>query len=160
MTRAYLVNREAAVRWYARNKGKEPDEVNVDAALRSYETALRLSREAKRRRRGVCERCGAETRYGGLMRHGRTGVSRFCVPCGRDVTRERMVLTRGTGTRGQQVLSLLAERPYRFLELAQEIGVTKNCMGQLLHRLRAYGLVERPERGLYVLTEAGREKLR
>lgn len=49
------------------------------------------TREAKRRRTGTCERCGAETRYGG----GKQAVSRLCVPCSRIVntrwTREVIV---------------------------------------------------------------------
>lgn len=36
------------------------------------------AREAKRRRVGVCEQCGGETRYGG---HAPNGVSRICFTC-------------------------------------------------------------------------------
>jgi len=42
------------------------------------ERIRRQSREAKRRRTGTCEDCGAETRYNG---HAENGASHLCLPC-------------------------------------------------------------------------------
>ena len=49
----------------------------VDPA--SAEKALAASRRSKAARRGVCEDCGGETRYGGHRLKG--GVSRICAAC-------------------------------------------------------------------------------
>jgi hypothetical protein len=53
--------------------------VTVRSAQR-YENNLRFSREAKKKRRGVCADCGGETRYNG--RNGRV-VSERCASCAR-----------------------------------------------------------------------------
>jgi len=48
------------------------------------ERILRLSREAKRRRRGICEDCGGETRYAGGPGPGRKHrpiISKLCAAC-------------------------------------------------------------------------------
>ena len=44
------------------------------------ERQLHLSREAKRRRQGICESCGGPTRYSG-GRNGRPIISRRCAAC-------------------------------------------------------------------------------
>lgn len=113
---------------------------------------LQMARDAKRRRRGTCERCGAETRYGGHKRHP-GGVSRYCVPCGEFLSGERGRALRGTGPVQRKTLELLAERPHRFMEICRALGKPKGAIGPHLDRLMRYGLVVRPKRGLYALAE-------
>lgn len=63
-------------RQIAKRLGLSYSHVKHLASDRSYETTLRLSREAKRRRTGTCVDCGAITRY-----DGRRSASERCVPC-------------------------------------------------------------------------------
>jgi hypothetical protein len=72
-SRAANVDVETAVRWYRKRSAN----ASVERCVEVYENSLRRSREAKRRRRGICVDCGVETRYAG---HGKN-VSDRCVPC-------------------------------------------------------------------------------
>lgn len=110
---------------------------------RALENNRRASREAKRRRTGTCEDCGATTRYNG---HKGKPVSRICNPC---AARRSGLAQRGTGLRMQQLLDLLSHGPLRFTEIHTGLGISKQNMGWLVGRAMKYGLVERPERGVY-----------
>src|SRR5438105_2732040 len=61
------------------------------------------SAQAKRRRTGTCEKCGAPTRYGGQKTPG--AVSRFCIPCGQVWSAARKRELRGTGPMEQRFLA-------------------------------------------------------
>jgi hypothetical protein len=108
---------------------------------RSYETDRRLSREAKRRRTGICEDCGAVTRYTG---HGQD-VSPHCVPCGK---RRGGLAQRGRGKVGE-VLAYL-DQPRRYSEIRDHFGMTSQYLSQMLYgRLLRRGDVVRLSRGVY-----------
>lgn len=113
---------------------------NTELAL---ENNRRASREAKRRRTGTCEDCGATTRYNGGK--GKP-VSSLCLSC---AAKRSGVAKRGTGPRGQQLLALLDGGPMRFTEIATALGIPNTHMGWLIGRLLEYGLIERPKRGWY-----------
>jgi hypothetical protein len=114
---------------------------------RDYETTLRTSREAKRRRTGTCEDCGEPTRYNG---HTVNGPSRYCEPCGHQ--RQGLSL-RGRGFTGE-VLAYLSE-PRRFSEIRNHFGISSGYTGMILvGRLMPYGLVTRLSRGVYQRTDA------
>ena len=102
-----------------------------------------VSREAKRRRRGVCEVCGAETRYNG---HRGIGVSAQCIRC---QARERGRERRGHSPIAERAVAFLAT-PHHFAEIADHLGISKGYVSELLDRLRRYGLIERIARGVYV----------
>jgi hypothetical protein len=109
----------------------------------SYETTLRCSREAKRRRIGTCERCGAATHYGGKKE-----AARLCVSCNGEYSRERGLSLRGSGPTQQRALALLAAgRTATFTEIADVVG--RNFAPLLIGRLLSYGLIERVSRGVY-----------
>jgi hypothetical protein len=110
------------------------------------ERMRRLSREAKRRRTGRCERCGGVTRYNG---HGRS-VSQLCRACGARAGAEYAETLRGTGTLARAILDAVDGEPRRFMELCQIVDRTPNQIGVTLDRLLKYGLVEQPERGVYI----------
>jgi hypothetical protein len=119
-------------------------------AMRHYEQSLRSSREAKRRARGVCVDCGAETRYNG---HGRRVSER----CGRCANRGVGIAKRGKGPRVEATLALLATGPHRHSEIRDELQISNGHAGEILHRLLKYGLISRPERGLYALAQAAED---
>ena len=110
----------------------------------SYETSLRMAREAKRRRRGRCVDCGAPTHYNG---HGRE-VSEHCQPCGSRVAGPKL---RGRGRTMERVLGMLVSGPMRYSEIRDRLESTNGHTGQVLHRLRKHGLVVRVSRGVYAL---------
>jgi biotin operon repressor len=118
--------------------------VNVETAIRHYEQSLRLSREAKRRVRGTCVDCGAETKYDG---HGRRAALR-CSVCAHRKSGETQ---RGTGRTQARILALLANGPMRFGEIQEALGTYSGFVANHVHRLRKYGLIVRLERGLYAL---------
>jgi len=106
------------------------------------------SREAKRRRTGICEVCGEMTRYNGHGRRPRD-VSRICYICS---ARRNAAAQRGTGSHGAAVLKHLRRvRVARAVELTHEFGVSSQQTHVLLRRLMNYGLVERRARGWYAL---------
>ena len=108
----------------------------------SLETGRRLSREAKRRRTGVCEDCGAVTRYSW---RGTNGTSRFCPSC---AAKRSNAARRGQGPRQQQLHALLSE-PRRYSEIRDALTVTsEHTMVLLIRELRA-GRIERVSRGVY-----------
>lgn len=113
------------------------------------ERQRRMSHDAKRRRVGVCERCGAETRYNGKTTRGPSSLCKFC---GEATNADRGVLKRGTGTVGPLVLDYL-EQPRRHGEVARHAGITAGYASDILHRLRSYGLIRRVSRGVYVRVE-------
>jgi hypothetical protein len=109
----------------------------------------RASRLRKQRRRGVCELCGGETRYGG---HGGSGnVSATCASCNASRSRERGIAERGHGSTVERLLEFLSDGPKRYAEIADHLGDRRAQTSEALARLRRYGLIERPERGLYQL---------
>ncbi len=114
----------------------------------SYANNLRLSREAKRRRRGICEDCGTETRYNG---HNGTGVSRLCNPC---MNRRIAASRQGTGPLGQRILSFVGDGERRMGEIADVCGASYKMTATALHRLVRYGLLERPAHGVYRKAES------
>jgi hypothetical protein len=102
------------------------------------------SRRAKRRRRGVCERCRGETRYNGKT----SAVSRLCVVCS---NRERGLRKRGKGPNMDLIVGALERGPLRFSDLRDTVGLSNEIVFNCLLRLRKWGIVERPARGLYAL---------
>lgn len=117
---------------------------------RDPEYAERLrqqSRDAKRRRRGVCTRCGGETRYSGH------GVSQVCATCNGELSAQRQHAKIGTGPMHTQVLAYLRqERSYS--EIARHFGKSKGWTSGMLHRWRQYGLIVRVRRGVYIAASA------
>lgn len=114
------------------------------------ERQLRLSREAKQRRTGVCEICGGVTRYAGARNADQTPVSLRCDRCGRERSRERMRAKRGSGPMQERILAFLSDGPRRFTEIRMVLDIAdRSRLAPHLHRLVAYGLIERVERGLY-----------
>lgn len=109
-----------------------------------------FARAYKRRQRGTCTRCGAETRYNGQTVN---GPSEFCIPCGKDVQRERMAEIRGTGPFQKQILDLLASRPHGYMEIVRELDTYKGKVSATLDKLLRYGIVYRPKRGVYALSD-------
>lgn len=105
----------------------------------------RLSREAKRRRRGTCEICGAETRYGGK---GPPGVSPLCGPCGRRKSGETR---RGNGPIQQQLRELIAGGVDRYGDLRDRLGISSQHASVALNREVKAGRVRRVSRGRYEL---------
>lgn len=112
------------------------------------------SNAAKQRRRGVCERCGGETRYNGHRdKANPNGVSRLCSSCNQDDAAARARARRGTGSLNSQILSMLQAHPMRMSEIRDALGITSEHTVVTLRRLMAYGLVERPSRGWYRLSD-------
>lgn len=129
-------------------------------AQRSREQSL----AAKRRRRGVCERCGGETKYNG---HG-IGVSKVCADCSRQEqhderhwTRERIVrafirfrdetgrVPRVDDAHGpcESIVIRLSGRRIRELEQVRELGLVlpspqfaQREFGSWTEALRAAGM--------------------
>lgn len=112
---------------------------------RAYESTLRGSREAKRQRVGVCERCGDETRYNG---HGRA-VSRLCRACNRFYGAEWMQTRAGKIGKLAALHAYLAE-PRRFSEVAAHFDISYGYASNYLNRLKRMGLATNPRRGLWV----------
>jgi transcriptional regulator with XRE-family HTH domain len=113
---------------------------------RAHESSKRASREAKQRRTGTCEDCGATTRYNGHA----DAVSRYCHPC---ISARQAPGKRGTGLTGE-VLEYLSE-PRRFSEIRDHFGLYNGYVAQMLvGRLMPYGLVTRLSRGVYQRTDA------
>ncbi len=105
------------------------------------ERSRELSRQAKQRRRGICEVCGAETKYNGI---GINGASRICATCShekqheeRKWTRERIIRAfqrfhaeTGRVPRTSDKIGLYESQVARFsgtrireMEQAQELGL-------------------------------------
>jgi hypothetical protein len=114
----------------------------------SYEKGLRLSREAKRRRKGTCRSCGRETPYHG---HGKS-VSDLCSMCSRAQERERGLRRRGTTGKTAAMLKYL-DRPRRRADFRDHFGMTKGYADAMIGRLLKYGLIERVSRGVYQRVE-------
>ena len=115
------------------------------------ERQLRLAREYKRRRRGMCEDCGTETRYNGRSVN---GPSRYCLTCANQrLGRE----TRGQGSVVSRILALLVTGPRRFSEIRDALGLDSNNTTTALYRLHKYGLIVRPSRGVYALAQPSAE---
>lgn len=108
----------------------------------SYETTLRSSREAKRRRTGRCT-CGAVTRYNG------SGVSTSCLTCANRRTCEQL---KGSGFRERALMAALESGPLRFSEIATRLKISDGHVGVLTARMLNHGLIARPSRGLYALS--------
>ncbi|MFL5864680.1 MAG: hypothetical protein ACJ780_28620 [Solirubrobacteraceae bacterium] len=116
---------------------------SAGVARKRAEADLRSSREAKRRRTGVCEDCGGVTRYGGQKD---AAVSRLCVSCSaRRVNGRR----RGTGPTQARILAFVGDGERRFMEIVAACGLGKGPGCSHLHRLLKLGLLERPRRGVY-----------
>lgn len=110
----------------------------------SKEVQRRLSREAKRRRVGTCEDCGAATRYNGRTIN---GASRLCCPC---ANRRIGHAKRGTGFREQQLLAFLGDETRGFMEIVRALQLPRpQAANPMLARLMKYGLVERVGYGKY-----------
>lgn len=108
----------------------------------AIENNRRLSREAKRRRRGTCVDCGSETKYSGAPNG---GVSPRCKPCADESQRWK----RGRGVFVEAALAEMRERPCRAADIARVALIDEGYARVMLHRLLTYGLIERVERGLY-----------
>ena len=110
----------------------------------AYERTLRQSREAKRRRRGTCEDCGAETRYNGTTIN---GPSRFCLKCS---ARRNGEEARGSGPMQSRLHELLeVSGELRCAAVARILGITTNYAMVLLLREIEHGRVVRVRRGVY-----------
>ena len=117
------------------------------SSLRSEEARennRRLSREAKRRRRGRCVECGAETRYGGRA----SPVSERCQTCGAKYVGQKL---RGRGHVAQALYAYLASGPKRYTQNCNELGVSRGQVNMTLSRAMRYGDVVRIQHGVYAL---------
>lgn len=109
----------------------------------TYENSARMSREAKARRQGKCERCGGPTRYDGI------DVARICSGCVPDVYWPRYRADfLGKGKVVEKLLAFVAE-PHTFTEIRLHLGITAGHTSSLLHRHLRTGLVVRLRRGVY-----------
>jgi hypothetical protein len=112
------------------------------------ERHLRQSREAKRRRTGVCATCGGPTRYSGGS--GADSVSRTCQRCNAIASGELQRQRAGQGPMQQQLYTLLADRgPLRFVEIRAELGLSSGYVAAFLDRERKTGRIVRVRRGVY-----------
>ena len=107
----------------------------------------------KRRQRGRCVDCGAETKYAGNGKR----VSERCVECGRPYGRERLrEAVLGRGHLQQAILAALSEtEPIRYMDIRAATGIPDDKLGQTLIRMVRYGLIARPARGRYLRTSDG-----
>lgn len=103
----------------------------------------RASRAAKRRRTGVCESCGAVTRYSGTNG---VAVSRRCRRC---AAVENGVSQRGHGPVMDKVMDMLANGDRTRSQIRDQLGLTSDRMGLLLGRLVRAGRIARVRRGVY-----------
>jgi predicted transcriptional regulator len=65
-----------------------------------------------------------------------------------------MKAKRGTGPMQAVTLALLADGPKHFMEICRALDKPKGAIGPHLLRLMRYGLIERPERGVYALRKS------
>lgn len=139
--------REEAQRRYKRARRADPAK---------YEHDLRVSREAKRRRRGRCVDCGAETRYAGGSNAAGSAVSLRCPACASIRNGER---ARGQGWSQRRLHELLAAgRVWTVDELLEQgVASSRPSLSVLLTREVQAGRVVRVGRGRYRLAERGRE---
>lgn len=110
------------------------------------------SRQRARRThyQGVCERCGAPTDGS----NGKSSAPTICKACAPEVYGPQYSAAKsGQGPVQAAVLAALRAGPMRFMEISRAIGKPHEYMGQLLQRLVAQGLIERPSRGVYRLPE-------
>ncbi len=127
----------------ARNAARERERA---ANTPKYQRDLRMSREAKRRRRGTCERCGGETRYNGDTVNGPSRVCRSCA------TRENGQRLAGTGARQRQLYAILsAAGEARYSSIRDALGVSNRHAAVLLTIETQAGRIERVRRGVYRL---------
>lgn len=113
-----------------------------------------LSAAAKRRRRGVCERCGGETRYAG---NGTTanGCARLCEACGKETAKERAEPRLLTGGIQRKVLEAMAAGVTNWTELREIAGLNIGRMSVVVDRLLKHDAVRRVARGTYEITDVG-----
>ena len=116
--------------------------IKPDAAERDRQ----VSREAKRRRHGICERCGGATNYNG--RKGQP-LCRYCGPCGKIVAAEAKRARAGTGPI-QQRLYAFCDWPRRFSEIPAGVGISLDHAKALVGREYKLGRLIRLSRGVYV----------
>lgn len=105
-----------------------------------------------------CPQCGGPMWYDAGVK-GQPGVRRptmLCKDCRVVQMRREQQLRVGHGKRQLQALALLAaEGEVRYGAFPGLLSISEDHVGILLHRLRQHGLIERPSRGIYVITEAG-----
>ncbi len=119
--------------------------------LGTYERQLESSREAKRRRRGVCLDCGAETRYAGGSNAEGTAVALRCVACAARRNGERL---RGQGRHQRALRELLGLRgPLRRSAIGPALGISDDHVSVLLTSELRRGAIRRLERGVYALAD-------
>lgn len=118
----------------------------VDEGFRARNLAD--SREAKKRRTGICEICGGETRYNG---HAGRPVSEICAACNVSLIREIAIDLRGSGHQQGKTLEFLASGPKHFMEICRHLGKPQGAIGPHLLRLMKHGFVVRLRRGVYAL---------
>lgn len=141
----------------ARLLGVSPSTVRRWTNPEYAERQLRLSREAKRRRRGVCERCGGETRYSGGRNSSGTPVATLCARCGTQASVDHHQALRGSGDLQPRILAFLDE-PRRLSELQRLLSAPQaGRVSTELGRMIRYGTVERVERGLYRRVQGDRQ---
>lgn len=116
------------------------------------------SAAAKQRRRGVCERCGGETRYAGK---GSTanGCARLCEACGKATAKERAEPRLLTGGRQRAVLEAMAAGVSNWTELREIAGLNIGTMSVVVDRLLKHDAVRRVARGTYEITDVGLQSL-
>jgi putative AbiEi antitoxin of type IV toxin-antitoxin system len=115
------------------------------ATAAAAERARIQARDAKRRRRGTCKECGAETRYNGVSVN---GPSEYCVSCANHRSHAQF---KGRGPIQLAVLGLLAHGEARYSYIRNTLGLSSEHAAITLNRLVSYGLVERVRRGVYRL---------
>lgn len=131
----------------ARETGLSVSKVRRILSPEYAERMRQLSREAKRRRTGTCEKCGTETRYNG---HAHV-TSRLCLPCAAAASG---LARRGHGPRPRQVVDLLERQPTAtYTEICRHLGVVGPHAANVLNRMVRFGLIERVSRGVYRLPQ-------
>lgn len=112
----------------------------------ALERSRALSREAKRRRTGICEECGDETRYNG---HTTNGTSRLCSRCGKKAAGETK---RGGGPMQRRLYALVGQNSeMRYSEICAALQISKDYAGVMLNYELRNDRIRRVRRGVYTL---------
>lgn len=117
----------------------------------AYQRELAAARALKDRYSGTCERCGGPTSGS----NGRAAAPPVCAACAPGVYGPRYAAQlRGRGPTVARVLDFMGDGvEHRFMEIARGCGVSSDHVGQILIRLRRFGLVVRVRRGVYKKAE-------
>lgn len=94
----------------------------------------------------ACPRCGGQMTKG----NGKGRDPEACATCMAPINAEKARhLKLGNGPVCQAVIALVSERPRRYAEIRDALGITSSHASNVLCRLTRSGLIDRPVRGLY-----------